>query len=123
MNPNEKPIPIMRGREIDIEKTLKILKQKSAELENLYKIAACKSKDKQVLWNREFMKDPEKINYELISSLAEEIETLDKNAHDLLDEMLKANKLINEGAEHLRDYRELSALMNEIAELEKILKI
>lgn len=122
MNSKENPIPISRGKEIDAEKLLETLNQKLANLEVLHAEIVKKIKDRQVLFNREFMKADDKRNYELIAALSEEIEELEKNAGKVFDELEKVENLLAEGNEKLRDIRELSELIKEMALLEKMLK-
>ncbi|MBD3359863.1 MAG: hypothetical protein GF365_04130 [Candidatus Buchananbacteria bacterium] len=122
MNNYEKPISISRGKEINTEKILKTLQEKLLMLENYHTELGQKIKDKQTLYNREFMKSPEKRDYGLIADLTREIEELDKIADKVLDEMLTAQSLIQEGQQKLRDQQEISDQLKQITELEKILK-
>ena len=122
MNNKETIIPISRGKEIDSEKLLKTLEQASRTLESLHAEIGKKIKDRQVLFNREFMKAHDKRNYELIAALSKEIEELEKNADKVFDELEKVGNLLAEGKEKLRDIQELSELIKEMAFLEELLK-
>ncbi len=121
MNNHEKPIPISRGKEISTEKLLENLQQKLSMLENLYSAIGKKIKDKELLYNSEIEKSIEKANYGLMSALTNELEKLNKIDDEILDQMLVAQDLIEQGKEKLRDQRQISDLLNHITELEKIL--
>ena len=118
MNKQEAPVPINRGSEIQAQKLIETIKQKLKMLETWHADIGRKMKDKEVLYNREFMKDADKRNYALIADLSEEIETLSNAANQVFDEMLKADDLVQTGKEQLREFQELSDEIERIAVLE-----
>ncbi|MFA5188660.1 MAG: hypothetical protein WC460_04845 [Patescibacteria group bacterium] len=122
MNNKENPIPISHGNEINIQKLIDTIKEKSSMLEEMHTDIVKQIEDKEALYNREFMKSASKINYGLIADLTEEIETLNDIEKKIFDDLLEAEDLLQEGAESLRDYQELSDLIEKITFLEKLLK-
>lgn len=122
MNSSEKPIPISRGQEISAGKLIDTIKEKLAKLEELHSRTIQQIKDKQVLYNREFMRPEDKRNYALIAALSKEIKELEEIEAGIFDSILEGNELLQEGKERLRDIKDLTAEMNEFIALENTLK-
>jgi len=118
----EKPIPISKGKEIKLEDLQKKFKAEGKRLFNLMERMLAEIKWREDLYSQELKKPTEKLNYDLLIALTEELENLNKNfdkTDDLHDEILDRQEKLRDT---LNDMRELSELTEKIEELENNIK-